>query len=141
MASKTTKSKSVRKRTASSKKPASGAKAKSKVKAKARAKPKARVSKGTRTRKVTSARTKVSVTEKGGALTMRNGSLVVSLSKDSHPEIFEVDALAKEVNQLVKQWRRKSRLRNEREFLVETEKSLQIILSNLLEDALRKYLK
>ena len=86
-------------------------------------------------------RTKLAEAEKGGALTMKDGSLVVSLARDSHPEIFEIDDLVKQVQAMIKKHNRKQKMRDLRDFLLETEKSLQIILSNHLEVALRKYLK
>ncbi len=74
-------------------------------------------------------------------LTMRGERLVVKLSRDSHPEVFAIDKLSKQVTKLIEDFKGKRKMRDVVEFLRETEKSLGIILTNHLEDALRKYLR
>ena len=66
--------------------------------------------------------------------------LVVRLARESHPEIFELDRLIKQVHKTMSFCQRKPKARDVHEFLDETEKGLQIILRNHLEDAMRKYL-
>ena len=83
----------------------------------------------------------VAVAERLSALEMKGDRLVVRISRESHPVIFDIDRLIKQVNKVIDIYERKSKQRDLCEFLLETEKSLQIILSNHLEDALRKYLK
>ena len=74
-------------------------------------------------------------------LEVKGGRLVVRLSRESHPEIFDIDRLIKMSRKMLKSHGRKKKTRDLCEFLVETEKSLQIILRNHLEDAMRKYLE
>ena len=97
-----------------------------------------------RNRKVIRARASrpIDVAESEGAscLEMRGGRLTVRISRESHPEVFEIDRLLKQVRKVIDRQTRNRKMRDFREFLEETEKSLQIILSNHLEDALRKYL-
>jgi len=82
----------------------------------------------------------VAEAESGSSLQMRGGRLTVRISRESHPEVFEIDRLLKQVRKVIERQTRNRKMRDFREFLEETEKSLQIILSNHLEDALRKYL-
>ena len=74
-------------------------------------------------------------------LLMNGSRLVVRLSRDEHPEIFDLDNLVKQMQALSRAHRRKRKMRDVIEFLEETEKSLQIILKNHLEDAMRIYFK
>jgi len=74
-------------------------------------------------------------------LEVKGGRLVVRLSRESHPEIFDIDRLIKMSRKMLKSYGRKRKTRDLCQFLVETEKSLQIILRNHLEDAMRKYLE
>ncbi len=78
--------------------------------------------------------------EKEAELTVHDGKLVVRLSRESHPEVFDLDRLTKQVRKMIETYNRKRSARDLCEFLQETEKSLQIILKNQLEDAMRKYL-
>lgn len=80
--------------------------------------------------------------DSGGAteLQMKGNRLVVRLARDDHPEIFELDRLIKQVHKVMAFCQRKPKARDVHEFLDETEKGLQIILRNHLEDAMRKYL-
>jgi len=78
--------------------------------------------------------------EKEAELTVHDGKLVVRLSRESHPEVFDLDRLTKQVRKMIDAYYRKRSARDLCEFLQETEKSLQIILKNQLEDAMRKYL-
>jgi hypothetical protein len=75
------------------------------------------------------------------ALEMKGERLVVRLARDSHPEVFEIDRLLKQVRKVIDKYNGNRKMRDFREFLEETQKSLEIILSNHLEDALRKYLR
>lgn len=81
------------------------------------------------------------VAERLSALEVKGDRLVVRVSKDTHPEIFDIDRLIKSVCKVINAYEKKRKLRDLVEFLSETQKSLEIILSNHLEDALRKYLK
>lgn len=81
------------------------------------------------------------VAERLSALEVKGDRLVVRISKDTHPEIFDIDRLMKAVYKVIGTYEKKRKMRDLVEFLSETEKSLEIILSNHLEDALRKYLK
>jgi hypothetical protein len=74
-------------------------------------------------------------------LEMKGDRLVVRLSRQSHPEIFELDRLTKAVDRVINHCKRKKQTRDVVEFLGETRKGLQILLRNHLEDAMRKYLK
>ena len=133
-----------------------------KSKTKARAKTKSRAKSGTKTKRKTKARVKrkkssrtstsrrkktavpeidLTADDKAAALEVKGERLLVKLSRDQHPEVFEIDKLLKQVQKVRESNKNKRKLRDLTEFLVETEKSLQIILSNHLEDALRKYLR
>ena len=81
------------------------------------------------------------VAERLSALEVKGDRLVVRISRDTHPEIFDIDRLMKSVCKVINSYEKKRKMRDLVEFLSETEKSLEIILSNHLEDALRKYLK
>lgn len=74
-------------------------------------------------------------------LQMNGSHLVVKLSRDEHPEIFDLDQLIKQMQQVTRSYRRKRKMRDVVEFLCETEKSLQIILKNHLQDAMRMYFR
>ncbi|MHC4973253.1 MAG: hypothetical protein ACYTG3_13075 [Planctomycetota bacterium] len=84
---------------------------------------------------------RVAVAERLSALEVKGDRLVVRISRDTHPEIFDIDRLMKAVCKVINTYEKKRKMRDLVEFLSETEKSLEIILSNHLEDALRKYLK
>jgi hypothetical protein len=84
---------------------------------------------------------RVAVAERLSALEVKGDRLVVRVSKDTHPEIFDIDRLMKSICKVVDSYESKRKMRDLVEFLSETQKSLEIILSNHLEDALRKYLK
>ena len=84
---------------------------------------------------------RVAVAERLSALEVKGDTLVVRISRDTHPEIFDIDRLMKAVCKVIGTYEKKRKMRDLVEFLSETEKSLEIILSNHLEDALRKYLK
>ncbi|MBW2292043.1 MAG: hypothetical protein JRG94_06990 [Deltaproteobacteria bacterium] len=75
------------------------------------------------------------------SMEMKGDKLVVPISRDTHPEIFELDQLSKQIRKMIKSYTRRKRTRNMVNFLAETEKSLQIILKNHLEDAMLDYLK
>ena len=74
-------------------------------------------------------------------LQINGGSLVIKLSRDEHPEVFELDHLVKQMQLIIKSYRSKYKMRDVIEFLEETEKSLHIILKNHIEDAMRIYFK
>ena len=74
-------------------------------------------------------------------LQINGGSLVIKLSRDEHPEVFELDHLVKQMQLIIKSYRNKYKMRDVIEFLEETEKSLHIILKNHIEDAMRIYFK
>ncbi len=74
-------------------------------------------------------------------LRMNGSHLVIKLSHDEHPEIFDLDRLLKQMQQVTRSYRRKKKMRDVVEFLCETEKSLQIILKNHLQDAMRMYFR
>ena len=97
-----------------------------------------------RTKKPSGKRTnsiKVTRLEKGGTgLKMEGDHVMVRISKDSHADIYEIDRLSKQIQTLIKTCGRKRKMHNLVEFLAETDKSLQIILRNHLEEAMRKYL-
>ena len=73
-------------------------------------------------------------------LEMKGGRLVVQISRDEHPEIFAINKLLKQTQKVIAEYQRKKKMRDLVEFLIETEKSLQIVLKNHLEDAMRTYL-
>ena len=95
-----------------------------------------------KTRRTSTASTNIALAEAnaGGALEMKGEKLVVKISRESHPDVFEIDRLIKQIQKVRQDNAKNRRLRDLCEFLEETEKSLQIILSNHLEDALRTYL-
>lgn len=74
-------------------------------------------------------------------LQINGGSLVIKLSRDEHPEVFELDHLVKQMQLIIRSYRRKDKMRDVIEFLEETEKSLHIILRNHIEDAMRIYFR
>ena len=78
--------------------------------------------------------------EKGSELEMKGGKLVIRISRESHPEIYDLDKLIKQIEKMKKTYGRRKKTRDLCQFLSETDKSLQIILRNHLEDAMRKYL-
>src|SRR5262245_57086580 len=71
---------------------------------------------------------------------MEGERLVVRISRESHPEIFDIDRLIRTLAKSREQYESKKRMRDLCELLAETEKSLQIVLANHLEEALRRYL-
>jgi len=77
---------------------------------------------------------------KVNSIEMQGDRLVVRISRQSHPEIFDIDRLIKTLAKSREQHSSKRKMRDLCEFLSETEKSLQIILANHLEEALRRYL-
>ena len=108
----------------------------------------------TRAKKTTVARTKTTVVRERKrtakapdsdrcktVLQINGGSLVIKLSRDEHPEVFELDHLVKQMQLIIKSYRSKYKMRDVIEFLEETEKSLHIILKNHIEDAMRIYFK
>jgi hypothetical protein len=84
---------------------------------------------------------RVKASKKGAQFQVHDGQLVVRLSKDQHPEVFETDRLMKSMRKVIETYGSKRKCRDLVEFLEETEKSLEILLRNHLEDAMRKYLK
>jgi hypothetical protein len=83
----------------------------------------------------------MTVSDKATALEVKGERLVVKLSRDSHPDVFEIDQFLKQVQQVQATIKNRKNLRDFLQFLSETEKSVQILLTNHLEDALRKYLR
>jgi hypothetical protein len=77
---------------------------------------------------------------KVNSIEMQGERLVVRISRESHPEIFDIDRLTRTLAKAREQYEEKRKMRDLCEFLSETEKSLQIILTNHLEEALRRYL-
>jgi hypothetical protein len=77
---------------------------------------------------------------KVNSIEMQGDRLVVRISRDSHPEIFDIDRMIKTLAKVRESYEQKRKMRDLCEFLSETEKSLQIILTNHLEEALRRYL-
>ena len=75
-----------------------------------------------------------------GKLEMDGDRLMVRISRDSHPDLYEIDKLSKRMNELMKTYGRKRKMRDLVDFLAETDKGLQIILRNHLEATMRKYL-
>jgi hypothetical protein len=77
---------------------------------------------------------------KVSSIEMQGERLVVRISRESHPEIFDIDRLIKTLAKAREHHQSKRKMSDLCDFLSETEKSLQIILANHLEDALRRYL-
>jgi hypothetical protein len=77
---------------------------------------------------------------KVNSIEMQGERLVVRISRQSHPEIFDIDRLVKSLAKTRESYESKRKMRDLCDFLSETEKSLQIILANHLEEALRRYL-
>jgi hypothetical protein len=77
---------------------------------------------------------------KVNSIEMQGDRLVVRISRESHPEIFDIDRLIKTLAKVRETYADKRRMRDICEFISETEKSFQIILTNHLEEALRSYL-
>ena len=86
-------------------------------------------------------KTSVSASKKNAQFKVKDGQLVVHLSRAEHPEVFETDKLLKAMRRITEVHGVDGKCRDLVEFLEETEKSLEIILRNHLEDAMRKYLK
>ena len=93
------------------------------------------------TKRKTASRKRSDSASKEAEIQVMDGRLVVRLSRDQHPEVFEADKLLKDMKRIRTKYSRKRKCRDLLEFLSETEKSLEIILRNQLEDAMRKYLK
>lgn len=77
---------------------------------------------------------------KVNSIEMQGERLVVRISRESHPEIFDIDRLIKVLAKAREGYESKRKMADLCGFLSETEKSLQIILGNHLEEALRRYL-
>lgn len=75
-----------------------------------------------------------------GRLEMHGDRLVVRISRDSHPELYEIDQLIRRMRHTIQTYGRRPGMRDLVEFLSEQERGLQIILRNHLEQAMRKYL-
>ena len=86
-------------------------------------------------------RAKVTASKKGAQFEVQDGQLVVRLSREDHPEVFDTDKLLKQMQKTRETYGKTRKCRDLVEFLEETEKSLEILLRNHLEDAMRKYLK
>jgi len=97
--------------------------------------------KTTRSKKAPVKKPKLTATKKAAQFNVRDGQLVVRLSRDRHPEVFETDKLMKQMSRIIQTYSKNRKCRDLVEFLEETEKSLEILLRNHLEDAMRKYLK
>ena len=95
----------------------------------------------TTTKRKPASRKRASRAAKEAEIKVMDGRLVVRLSKEQHPEVFEADKLLKDMAKIRADYARKRNCRDLIEFLAETEKSLEILLRNHLEDAMRKYLK
>jgi len=89
-----------------------------------------------------SSRAKVTAAKNGAAqFEVHDGRLVVRLSRSKHPEVFDTDKLMKSMHKIIDTYGSNPKCRDLVQFLEETEKSLEILLRNYLEDAMRKYLK
>ncbi|MHC4939135.1 MAG: hypothetical protein ACYTHK_09220 [Planctomycetota bacterium] len=97
--------------------------------------------KTTRKKKAAVRKPKLTATKKAAQFNVRDGQLVVRLSRDKHPEVFDADRLMKQMRKVIDTHGKTRKCRDLVEFLEETEKSLEILLRNHLEDAMRKYLK
>ena len=75
-----------------------------------------------------------------GALEMDGDRLMVRISRDSHPDLYEIDRLSKHMKELIDSCGGRRKMRDLVDFLAETDKGLQILLRNHLEAAMRKYL-
>ena len=84
---------------------------------------------------------RVQASKKGAQFQVRDGQLVVRLSKDQHPEVFDANRLMKSMRKVMDTYGTKRNCRDLVEFLEETEKSLEILLRNHIQDAMKKYLK
>ena len=94
-----------------------------------------------KTKKRKKTRTSVTASKKNAQFKVQDGQLVVHLSRDEHPEVFDTDKLLKAMRRVVKTHGDDPKCQDLVEFLNETERSLEILLRNHLEDAMRKYLK
>ena len=97
--------------------------------------------KTTTKRKPATRKRAASTAAKEAEIKVMDGRLVVRLSKEQHPEVFETDKLLKDMVKIRTTYSRKRKCRDLIEFLSETEKSLEILLRNHLEEAMRMYLK
>lgn len=86
-------------------------------------------------------KTSVTASKKNAQFKVKDGQLVVHLSREEHPEVFDTDRLLKAMRRVADVHGDNRKCRDLVEFLQETEKSLEILLRNHLEDAMRKYLK
>ncbi len=77
---------------------------------------------------------------KSNSIEMQGQRLVVRISRESHPEIFDIDRLVRTLTKAREHYESRKKMKDLCDFLSETEKSLQIILTNHLEEALRRYL-
>jgi len=92
------------------------------------------------TARVTGAPIDLTHSAKVNSIEMQGDRLVVRISRDSHPEIFDIDRVIKSLAKVRNSYSQKRKLADLCDFLAETEKSLQIILSTPLAAALRRYL-
>ena len=86
-------------------------------------------------------RTSVTASKKNAQFKVQDGQLVVHLSRAEHPEVFDTDKLLKAMRRVAKTHGGDPKCQDLVEFLNETERSLEILLRNHLEDAMRKYLQ
>jgi len=99
------------------------------------------MSTGTQKRKSVPTQLDLGKLEPGGRqIQMQGERLVIRISRDSHPELYEIDKLNRRMRMMIRAYKRKSEMRDLVEFLAETEKGLQIILRNHLDAAIRQYL-
>ncbi|MGQ0614116.1 MAG: hypothetical protein ACT4PV_10305 [Planctomycetaceae bacterium] len=75
-----------------------------------------------------------------GAVEMQGDRLVVRISRNQNPELYDIDRLIRSIRLLIDTHATTRHMRDLTTFLEETERSLQIILRNHLELAMRKYL-
>ncbi len=75
-----------------------------------------------------------------GAVEMQGDRLVVRISRTQNPELYDIDRLIRSIRLLIDTHSATRHMRDLTTFLEETERSLQIILRNHLELAMRKYL-
>lgn len=75
-----------------------------------------------------------------GAVQIEGDRVTVRISRNSHPELYDIDKLIRAMRALIENYSENRVMRDFVTFLAETEKGLQIILRNHLELAMRQYL-
>ncbi|MGH7162882.1 MAG: hypothetical protein ACREID_05310 [Planctomycetota bacterium] len=76
----------------------------------------------------------------GEAVEVQGDRLVIRISREHNPELYDIDRLSRLMKSMMQTYARRQQMRDFVDFLAETDRSLQIILRNHLDVAMRKYI-